>query len=238
MEASSNMKKPNHDQVIGIPISCVRYAAEFPGKPASASQSGSLCLQSTSYGSTQFRQKRVDLVIGWMSKFSKKADSYAKGIRDHVSLGPNISETVKGKLSLGARILQAGGVAKVFRQNFSVEKGEKLLKAFQCYLSTTAGPIAGLLFISTKKIAFRSDRSLRLTSPRGELARVPYKVLIPLERIKTVSQSENANKPNQKYIHIVTEDEYEFWYMGFVSYQRSFKYLQQVISEPEPRFSQ
>ncbi|RRT53635.1 hypothetical protein BHE74_00048705 [Ensete ventricosum] len=95
-----------------------------------------------------------------------------------VSLGPKISETVKGKLSLGAKILQAGGVERVFRQNFSVEKGEKLSKAFQCYLSTTAGPIAGLLFISTDKIAFRSDRSLRITSPKGNLARVPYKVLL------------------------------------------------------------
>ncbi|XP_010935565.1 putative GEM-like protein 8 [Elaeis guineensis] len=238
MEASSNVKNPSHDQVIGIPITCVRYVAECPGKPASASQPGSLCLQSTSYGSSHFRQKRVDSVIDWMSRFSKRADNYAKGIRDHVSLGPNISETVKGKLSLGARILQAGGVKKVFRQNFSIEKGEKLLKAFQCYLSTTAGPIAGLLFISTKKIAFHSDRSLTLTSPRGELARVPYKVLIPLERIKRVSQSENANKPNQKYIQLVTKDEFEFWFMGFVSYQRSVKYLRQAISDSEARFLQ
>lgn len=93
-----------------------------------------------------------------------------------VTLGPKLSATVKGKLSLGAKILQAGGVERVFRQAFSVEKGEKLLKAFQCYLSTSAGPIAGMLFISTEKIAFHSDRSLALTSPRGDITRVPYKV--------------------------------------------------------------
>ncbi|ONK64171.1 uncharacterized protein A4U43_C07F22830 [Asparagus officinalis] len=144
-----------------------------------------------------------------------------------------LSETVKGKLSLGARILQAGGIEKIFRRYFSVNKGEKLLKACQCYLSTTSGPIAGLLFISSEKIAFRSDRPIICTSPKGDLIRVPYKVSIPLRKIKRVCPSENVNKPNQKYAQIVTVDGYEFWFMGFVSYQRSFKYLQQVIYESE-----
>ena len=134
---------------------------------------------------------------------------------------------------MGARILQAGGIEKVFRRYFSVGRKEKLLKACQCYLSTTSGPIAGLLFISSEKIAFCSDRSLTFTSPKGDLIRVPYKVSIPLRRVKRVSPSENVNKPNQKYIQIVTVDDFEFWFMGFVSYQRSFKYLQQVISESE-----
>jgi len=94
-----------------------------------------------------------------------------------VTLGPKISETIKGKLSFGAKVLQAGGIDKVFREYFSVEKDEKLLKAFQCYLSTTAGPIAGMLFISTKKIAFHSDRPLNFMSPKGGSTRVPYKVI-------------------------------------------------------------
>lgn len=94
-----------------------------------------------------------------------------------VKLGPKISETVKGKLSLGARILQVGGVEKIFKQLFSVGEDEKLLKASQCYLSTTAGPIAGLLFISTEKIAFCSEKSIKFSSPRGELIKVHYKVI-------------------------------------------------------------
>ncbi|KAK8958027.1 GEM-like protein 6 [Platanthera zijinensis] len=65
---------------------------------------------------------------------------------------PKITETVKGKLILGTKILQAGGILRVFRLSFSFRKREKLLKAFQCYLSTTAGPIAGLLFVSNKKV--------------------------------------------------------------------------------------
>lgn len=83
-------------------------------------------------------------------------------------------------MNLGARILQAGGVERAFRQIFGAREGEKLLKASQCYLSTTAGPIAGMLFISTEKIAFHSDRSLSATSPQGEVVRTPYKVILYL----------------------------------------------------------
>lgn len=93
-----------------------------------------------------------------------------------VRLGPKILETVKEKLSLGARILQLGGVKRVFKQLFGVGEGETLLKASQCYLSTTAGPIAGLLFISTQRVSFCSDRSIKFSSPNGELVRFHYKV--------------------------------------------------------------
>lgn len=145
--------------------------------------------------------------------------------------GPNITETVKGKLSLGARILKVGGVEKVFKRLFSIREGEKLLKASQCYLSTTAGPIAGLLFISTDNVAFCSDRSIKISSPNGEMIRIHYKVLIPLRKIKRVEQSENVKKPSQKYMEIVTVDNFDFWFMGFLSYQKSFKYLQEAISQ-------
>ncbi|XP_040966126.1 putative GEM-like protein 8 [Gossypium hirsutum] len=147
-----------------------------------------------------------------------------------VRVGPKISETVKGKLSLGARILQVGGVEKIFKQLFSVREGEKLLKACQCHLSTTVGPIAGLLFISSQKVAFCSDRSIKIPSPNGEMLRVHYKVLIPHEKIKGVNESENMKKPSQKYMEIVTVDDFEFWFMGFFNYQKAFKYLQQAIS--------
>jgi hypothetical protein len=152
-----------------------------------------------------------------------------------VTLGPKLYETVRGKLSLGARILHAGGVENVFRRWFSVEEGEKLLKTLQCYLSTTAGPIAGMLFISTEKVAFRSDRSLALTSPKGDTVRVPYKVAIPLRRVKAAKPSENKHRPEQKYIQLVTEDGFEFWFMGFVNYQASLVHLEQAIAHAQLR---
>ncbi|KAE8716827.1 GEM-like protein 4 [Hibiscus syriacus] len=152
-------------------------------------------------------------------------------IETAVRLGSKISETVKGKLSLGARILQVGGLEKIFKTLFSFTEGEKLLKACQCYLSTTAGPIAGLLFISSKKVAFCSDRSIKIPCANGKFLRVHYKVLVPIEKIKGVNQGENMKKPSQKYMEIVTVDGFDIWFMGFLNYQKAFKYLQQAISQ-------
>jgi hypothetical protein len=146
-----------------------------------------------------------------------------------VTLGSKLADTVKGKLTLGAKILQAGGVEKMFRQWFSVDKNEKLLRASQCYLSTTAGPIAGMLFVSTARVAFRSDRSLAVSTPQGDKAQVPYKVTIPLRKVKAVRSSENKHRPEQKYINLVTNDGFEFWFLGFVSYNRSLQHLEQVV---------
>ncbi|XP_035548587.1 GEM-like protein 7 isoform X1 [Juglans regia] len=198
------------------------------------------------------------------NKISKKGHSFVHGFREHVRHGPKISETVKGKLSLGARILRVGGVDKVFKRFFSVKEGEKLLKASQCYLSTTAGPIAGLLFISTEKIAFCSERSMKISSPDGDMTRIHYKVtckkilknhsflcvslpgsclltlkviyihlvqvLIPLRKIERVNQSENVKKPSEKYMEIVTVDNFDFWFMGFLNYKKAFNYLQEAIN--------
>ena len=94
-----------------------------------------------------------------------------------VKLGPKLSETLKGKLSLGARIIQEGGRGNIFKHIFGMPEEEKLLKASQCYLYTTAGPIAGILFVSTKKVAFCSERPTTFSSAAGELLSAPYKVV-------------------------------------------------------------
>ncbi|KAK4261897.1 hypothetical protein QN277_004833 [Acacia crassicarpa] len=163
---------------------------------------------------------------GQCNKFNRSSNQ-----SEAARLRPKITDTVKGKLSLGARILQVGGLTKIFKQLFPIKEGEKLLKASQCYLSTTSGPIAGLLFISTEKVAFCSDRSLKITSPKGELVRVLYKVLIPLEKIKCVNQSKSMRKPSQKYMEIETVDNFDFWFMGFLNYRQAFKYLQLAVSQ-------
>ncbi|CAE6116527.1 unnamed protein product [Arabidopsis arenosa] len=160
----------------------------------------------------------------------KKTDSFTNGARDQSKLGPKLTETVKRKLSLGARILQMGGLEKIYKRLFKVCDEEKLFKTYQCYLSTTAGPIAGLLFISSKKIAFCSERSIKVASPQGDLTRVHYKVSIPLCKINGVNQSQNAKKPSQKYLEVVTVDGFDFWFMGFLSYQKAFNSLEQVLS--------
>ncbi|WJZ97549.1 hypothetical protein VitviT2T_016141 [Vitis vinifera] len=207
------MKNQLQEHIIGIPVSC-QY-----DKPSPSNVSGAII------------PKKMNSMNYRMNNNRKKADNFVDGVREHVRLGLKFSETVKGKLSLGARILQLGGVKRVFRQNFGAREGEKLLKVSQCYLSTTAGPIAGLLFISTQRVAFCSERSIKFSSPNGELVGIHYKVSIPLRKIKRANQSENMKKPSQKYMEIVTMDNFEFWFMGFLNYQKAFSYLQQAISQ-------
>ncbi|CAM0945105.1 unnamed protein product [Alopecurus aequalis] len=230
MESSTNQ-----DHVIGIPVNSTAYGIEEPDFPAeettvnpdhhggfvggsfqSASNNDANSSTATDHHTSQPR---------------RKGGKIAQGIKEHVTLGPKLSETVRGKLTLGARILQAGGVEKVFRQWFSVDKNERLVRASQCYLSTTAGPIAGMLFVSTERVAFRSDRSLAVATPDGDKIRVPYKVTIPLRKVMRAVPSENKHRPEQRYIEVVTNDGFEFWFMGFVSYHRSLQHLEQAIAQ-------
>ncbi|XP_062219747.1 putative GEM-like protein 8 [Phragmites australis] len=216
----------SQEHVIGIPVSSRAYGIEEPEFPAEETPEHGGFVGSFQSNHDEHRST-ADLPT---SKHGSKGDKIAQGIKEHVTLGPKLSDTVKGKLALGARIIQAGGVEKVFRQWFSVDKNEKLLRASQCYLSTTAGPIAGMLFVSTARVAFRSDRSLAVSTPRGDKARLPYKVTIPLRKVKAARPSENKHRPEQKYIQLVTNDGFEFWFLGFVSYNRSLQHLEQAVA--------
>ncbi|KAK8363889.1 hypothetical protein V6Z12_A03G193400 [Gossypium hirsutum] len=217
-------------QVTGVPIKAAAYGVERRTSrqylPDAAGQ-----YHISSQGATKITAGKGNFVLERMNLIGKKAGTFAHGVREHVRLGPKISETVKGKLRLGARILQVGGLENVFKQLFSFREGEKLLKACQCYLSTTAGPIAGLLFISSEKVAFCSERSIKIPCPNGEYVRVHYKAVVPVEKIKGVNRSENMKKPCQKYMEIVTVDGFDIWLMGFLNYQKAFKCLQQAISQ-------
>lgn len=42
-------------------------------------------------------------------------------------------------------------------------------------------------------------------------------------------------KPSQKYMEIVTVDDFDFWFMGFLNYQKAFKYLQQAVVSQSQR---
>jgi hypothetical protein len=55
-------------------------------------------------------------------------------------------------------------------------------------------------------------------------------VLISAKRIKTASVREKLYNPDEKYIDVVTVDGFDFWFMGFVSYEKSFRYLLNAVS--------
>ncbi|GAV62339.1 GRAM domain-containing protein [Cephalotus follicularis] len=228
------MKNLPQEHTIGFPtILLSAYLVERPPiyLPAPSNQYN---VPPPADGSLTIKQSRLNSMLHRMHKLGKKlkkVDNFAHRVREHVRLGPKVTELLTGKLIMGAIILQVGGVEKIFKQSFSVRGGEKLLKVSQCYLSTTSGPIAGLLFISSDKVAFRSERSIKVSSPNGELLSFHYKVLIPLTKIKKVNQSENVNNPSLKYIEIVTADNFDFWFMGFLKYEKSIKALQKAISQ-------
>lgn len=55
-------------------------------------------------------------------------------------------------------------------------------------------------------------------------------VLIPIGKIKEVNEGQNVNEKKQKYIEIVTKDDSEFWFMGFLRYEKAFRNLEKAIS--------
>ncbi|PHT54121.1 GEM-like protein 6 [Capsicum baccatum] len=223
------MKNLLGGNLAGIPLSSAACSHERqPKRLLALSSCDDIVPYTTSKNIPKLKQRKS--VIGKMNKLGEGMDCLLQGIREHVSLSPNLTETVKGKLSLGAKILKVGGLEKIFKQKFSVKEDEKLLKVSQCYLSTTAGPIAGLLYISTDKIAFCSERSIKLLSPTGKLLRIRYKVSIPISKVMKAKESENVKNPSQKYIQVITEDDFEFWFMGFLNHQKTLRYLQHAIS--------
>lgn len=228
------MKNHVQNNVVGIPISSAAYSRErSSGNLVTKHNLAVKCYNPPSKANSKFNQNKLGSTNYRTNKLVGRTESFAQRFREHVRLGPKITETLKGKLSLGAKILRLGGVTKVFNKNFNTRIGERLLKASQCYLSTTAGPIAGLLYISTDKIAFCSERTMKVSSPTGDMLRVHYKVMIPLGKIKRANKSTNIEIPSQKYIEIVTGDDFDFWFMGFLNYQTTFKYLDEAISQSQ-----
>ncbi|KAK9052594.1 hypothetical protein SSX86_029223 [Deinandra increscens subsp. villosa] len=153
--------------------------------------------------------------------------------KNHVSLGPKLIETVKHKLSYYAKILPFGGEGRIFSKSFSMRGGEKLLHASRCSIYTTAGAITGILFISNERVGFCSDRSLKTYSAAGKVLKFQYKVSIPLGKIKGVGESMNIKRPSNKYVELVTVDDFSFWFLGFSNYNKTLRSLLQTINQQQ-----
>ena len=74
--------------------------------------------------------------------------------------GPSLADAAVGRIAQGTKVLAEGGYEKIFRQNFETVPEEQLQKTYACYLSTSAGPVMGILYLSTAKLAFCSDSPL------------------------------------------------------------------------------
>ncbi|KAJ0571363.1 putative GEM-like protein [Helianthus annuus] len=106
----------------------------------------------------------VKVVVGrWAKKATeatKKGQEYAGDMWQYLKTGPSIADAVVGRIAQGTKVLAEGGYDKIFRTTFKTIPEERLLKSYACYLSTSAGPVMGLLYISIAKLAFCSDNPL------------------------------------------------------------------------------
>lgn len=73
---------------------------------------------------------------------------------------PSLTDAALGRIAQGTKVLAEGGYEKVFQQTFETTPEEQLKNSFACYLSTSAGPVMGILYVSTAKLAFSSDSPL------------------------------------------------------------------------------
>ncbi|KAL6179384.1 hypothetical protein ACLB2K_050899 [Fragaria x ananassa] len=182
----------------------------------------------------------VDSVKGVLGKWGKKAVETTKKGQDlagnmwqHLKTGPSFADAAVGRIAQSAKVIAEGGYEKIFQKNFETVPEEQLLKTFACYLSTSAGPVMGVIYLSTAKLAFCSDDPLSYKNG-DQTAWSYYKVVIPLHQLKAVNPSTSKVKAAEKYIQVISVDNHEFWFMSFVNYDSAVKHLQEAL-QPHPQ---
>ncbi|XP_030932369.1 GEM-like protein 2 isoform X1 [Quercus lobata] len=160
---------------------------------------------------------------------TRKAEATAGDVWHHLRVSPSLTDAAMARLVQGTKVLAEGGLDHAFQQAFNILPGEELLNSYACYLSTTSGPVIGTLYLSTKRVAFCSDYSFCCYSSTGQPEWMYYKMVVQLDQLRAVNPSANRLNPSEKYIHIVTRDGYEFWFMGFISYDKALKKLSEAL---------
>ncbi|XP_020978362.1 GLABRA2 expression modulator [Arachis ipaensis] len=159
---------------------------------------------------------------------SRKAETLAGNTWQHLKTNPSFTEAAVGRIAQGTKVLAEGGYEKIFLRTFDTVPGEHLQNSFACYLSTSAGPVMGILYISTAKLAYCSDNPLSYKSD-NQTEWSYYKVVIPLHQLKAVNPSASRVNPSEKYIQVISADNHEFWYMGFLNYEGAVECLQNLF---------
>ncbi|CAN1216258.1 GLABRA2 expression modulator [Linum perenne] len=156
---------------------------------------------------------------------TKKAEDIAGNTWQHLKTSPSFADAALGRLAQGTKVLAEGGYENIFRQTFETIPEEMLQDSFACYLSTSAGPVMGVLYISTAKLAYSSDSPLSYKAD-GKTEWSYYKVVIPLHQLKAVNPSTSRTNAAEKYVQVISVDNHEFWFMGFLNYNSAIQCLQ------------
>lgn len=172
----------------------------------------------------------VESILHVFNSWGNKADNMARNIWHNLRTSPSVPGAAWGKMNLKAKAIAEGGFESLYKQTFATYPNEKLKKTFACYLSTSTGPVAGTLYLSDAHAAFCSDRPLSFTAPSGQETWSYYKVMIPLSKIGTINPVGMRENQLEKYVQILTIDGHDFWFMGFVNYEKASRHLTEGLS--------
>ncbi|EOX91979.1 FH interacting protein 1 isoform 1 [Theobroma cacao] len=218
-ELVSESPAADHSASMSAPNGSNPYVAHAPA-PASSS--------------TSIKEKMdimKDVLGRWGRKVgeaTRKAEDLAGNTWQHLKTSPSFAEAAMGRIAQGTKVLAEGGYEKIFRQTFETVPEEQLQNSFACYLSTSAGPVMGVLYVSTAKLAYCSDSPLSYKNG-SQTEWSYYKVVIPLHQLKAVNPSTSRVNPAEKYIQVSSVDSHEFWFMGFLNYDGAVKCLQEAF---------
>ncbi|XP_039066598.1 GLABRA2 expression modulator-like [Hibiscus syriacus] len=184
--------------------------------------------------SSPFKEK-MDVVKDVLGRWGRKVDEATRKAEDlaentwqHLKTSPSFTEAAIGRIARGTKVLAEGGNDRVFRQTFDTVPEEQLLNSYACYLSTSAGPVMGVLYVSTAKLAYCSDNPLSYEIG-SQTEWNYYKVVIPLHQLKAINPSTSKVNPAEKYIQIISVDGHEFWFMGFLNYNGAVRRLEEAF---------
>ncbi|KAK4781052.1 hypothetical protein SAY87_017158 [Trapa incisa] len=208
--------------------------SESPAPPHAGSNPYIASSPAGNNGSSSFKDSMdtVKNVFGrWrrrVAETTKKAEDLAGNTWQHLKTGPSFADSAMGRIAQGAKILAEGGYEKVFRQTFETVLEEQLHNSYACYLSTSAGPVMGMLYVSSAKLAYCSDSPLSYKSG-SQTEWSYYKVVIPLHQLKAVNPSSSRANQSEKYIQVISIDNHEFWFMGFLNYEGAAECLRGAL---------
>uniref|UniRef100_A0A6J0PET2 GEM-like protein 1 n=1 Tax=Elaeis guineensis var. tenera TaxID=51953 RepID=A0A6J0PET2_ELAGV len=130
-----------------------------------------------------------------LEEHSRKAGDAAGNVWHYLKTGPSVTDAAMARLAQGTKVLAEGGCDKVFQQTFGILPGEQLKKAYACYLSTSSGPVMGTLYISTRRLAFCSDKPLCYNVSQVQEEWIYYQ-LWPIHSLRTLLDSDKLDTPN------------------------------------------
>ncbi|KAL5797260.1 hypothetical protein ACOSQ2_002080 [Xanthoceras sorbifolium] len=172
----------------------------------------------------------MESILHVFNSWGNKAETMANNIWQNLRTSSSVPGAAWGKMNLTAKAISGGGFESLYKQTFATHPNENLKKSFACYLSTSTGPVAGTLYLSNVHVAFCSDRPLSFTAPSGQKTWSYYKVMVPLAMVGTVNPVNMKENSSEKYIQMVTFDGHDFWFMGFVNFDKASRHLSESIS--------